>query len=627
MRGRLFIFIFILLPTFFLFGLEAYLGRYDQHSKYLGELRDSLIVTAEAGNGRTEVLDSIISSINNNDFSNAAGCLWSSPTVYNECSVYKAYNIYKSVSDLDLLKGGYRDREDEYIKDFRDNIISKRDSLKSVASFDFEFDYLSDNDIESWSNFNQKISGKRYGFYARAEADLPQSKDLYINGSFEPTISYSNVAPIPGGRFRILAISDSFGAGHGLLSLDDIWAKELESQLNFIEDKYEVVVLAQNGAGYKDFLKWVEGGYIKAIDPDLVLLSYFSNDFNLLYDSDNNLLSDGGLELNGLDKELVFYLRCFEKDDDLLGRGLNKVNKFFPSIYRFYKFSSCGEELAKVDSSELIDKVGVMESYKKVDKIIDVPLFLYKIESRFDSKYDLLAHAAQNDILVELMNDGFVFINNSLKLVPNNDVDCGGIYFRDYENCEGFKSNKFDGHFNRYFNKLHIKSEIASIKEYIDLALSNGSGNRESFLRVNKNEEIIVDYLPNTLFVSNESRDRSFVGLIDGFKYGYGRSSVNFCVPFDRKGVVVNFNKYLTEGKEIKISSEYQGAGLGLVSRGYDKDGRVVFGEAVELKAGGSVTFLGSELVRGLVVLGNNRDCSSNDIDNSEEFLLEIEII
>jgi hypothetical protein len=117
------------------------------------------------------------------------------------------------------------------------------------------------------------------------------------------------------------------------------------------------------------------------------------------------------------------------------------------------------------------------------------------------------------------------------------------------------------------------------------------------------------------------------VGLIDGFKYGYGRSSVNFCVPFDRKGVVVNFNKYLTEGKEIKISSEYQGAGLGLVSRGYDKDGRVVFGEAVELKVGDTVTFLGSELVRGLVVLGNNRDCSSNDIVYSEEFLLEIEII
>ena len=626
MRIRFIVLISLLLPLFFLFGLDTYLGRYDQHSKYLTQLKNTLSETVTTPDGEI-IKDSVISSIKNNDFSNAASCLWSSPKVNKVCSVYKDYNIYKSVSELELLKGGYKDRGDWYIKDFRDNIISKRDSFTTISAFDYKYEYLSDNDIESWANFNSNVSGKRGGFYSPIEVERPEIKDIYTSGGFGPTITYSNVAPISGGRVRILAISDSFGVGMGLMSIDDTWAKELENQLNLIEDKYEIMVLAQNGAGYKDFLKWVEDGYIKAIDPDLILLSYFSNDFNLLYDFGNNILGKDGSKLGELDKELVFYLRCFEREDDLFGRGLKKVNKFFPSIYRFYKFSSCGEELSKVDSSELIDKVGVVGSYEKIDKLIDAPLFLYKIESKFDSNFDLKSHASKIGILDELMKNGYVFINNSLKLVPNNDKDCGGIYFRDYEKCDGFKSNKFDGHFNRYFNKLHVKSEMEAIKNHIDLAISSGSGNRDRFLRVNNNEAIIADYLPNTLFVSNESKGRSLVGLINGFKYDYGRRSSNFCVPFNRKGIVINFNRYLTEGKEIKISSEFQGGGLGLVSRGYDKDGRVVFGEAIELKAGSPVTFIGSELVRGLIVLGNNRDCGSNDIDSSDEFLLDIDII
>ncbi len=610
----------MLLPIFFFFGLESWLGKYDQHSKYLSQLRESLLASGEVENRNSDRISSIISSIDEGDFSKAGECLLVGRAEGGWCKVNTDDDFYKSIAVYDILKGGYKDRAGEYIKDYRENILKKRDG-DGYLPFDFEYNILSYDDLNSWSYFNQSISAKRYSYYSTTQADSALGKNQLVTDNFGPDISYSNVAPIAGGRFRILAISDSFAAGHGLTSMDDTWARELERQLNEIEDKYEVVVLAQNGAGYKEFLGWVNEGYIKSIDPDLVLLSYFNNDFNLLYDFENNLSGGGGgLELKGLDKELVFYLRCFEKEDDLFGRSLKKVNKFLPSTYRFYKFSSCGERLSKFDSSNLIDEVGVVASYKKIDTLIKAPIFLYNITK------DMLSDDQKTEILAEIQKNGLYFINNPSGLRRLNNGMCSIGFIKKLENCEEFIANKFNAHFNRFYNKREIKAEVREIKNKIDLALVNGGGNRDSFLRVNKNEDIIVDYLPNTLFVSNESRDRASVGLLKGVSYGYGRNSENFCVPFDRKGVILNFNQYLTEGKEIKISSEYQGAGLGLVSRGYDSEGKLVYGKAIELKPGSPISFFGSESVRGIVVLSNNKNCSSINLENSDEFLLQVEI-
>jgi hypothetical protein len=164
------------------------------------------------------------------------------------------------------------------------------------------------------------------------------------------------------------------------------------------------------------------------------------------------------------------------------------------------------------------------------------------------------------------------------------------------------------------------------IKNSIDKAFINPKDSVNGVFRLNKSADIIVDYLPNTLFVSN-SKEGSTVALLKEESYGYVFSSENFCVPFDRKGVVLNFNRYLTEGKEIKISSEFQRSGLGLVSRGYDKDGKEVYGEAIDLLPGKPVTFIGSESVRGVVVLSNSKNCGSSDRKKDDEFLLQVEVL
>jgi hypothetical protein len=268
----------------------------------------------------------------------------------------------------------------------------------------------------------------------------------------------------------------------------------------------------------------------------------------------------------------------------------------------------------------LVDKSGVLESYKRIDALINVPTFIYQIEGRQSMSGEKL----RSQILSEISGNGLKVINNSLDVVVNKENGCENIFSIGYQNCEIFRANKFDNHFNRFYNKIHIEGEVGGIKNSIDIALAQSRDKRVSGSRINKSEDLIVDYLPNTLFVSN-SRERSAVGFFKNISYG--RSSENFCVPFDRKGVVLNFNRYLTEGKEIKISSEFQRSGLGLVSRGYDNEGKVVYGEAIELLPGKPVIFIGSESVRGIVVLSNNKNCGSNDRDNKDEFLLEVEVI
>ena len=358
MRIRLYIVMAMLMPVVFLFGLESYLERYDVHTKYLSQLKDTLLKNVAESPPSTAVLANVIANIDDGEFSNAAACLWDSRKD-NMCrgdEFNKTNNSIDVVSNIDILKGEYKDRGEKSIEDFFEKLELKGVSPERELSFDFNYDFISDNDIESWTNFNHKVSNSRYSYYASSIVGRFQGRDDSGNRalpSVGPVINYSKVLPIIGGRVRILAVSDSFGEGVGLMSMDETWARELELQLNLLEDKYEVVVLAQGGAGYKEFLNWVEEGYIEAIDPDLVLFSYFKNDFNLVRDFASNI---NDIKLLGLDKEMVFYLRCFEEDDDLVGMGLKKINKYFPSLYRFYKFSRCSEELSSLDITQLIDK-------------------------------------------------------------------------------------------------------------------------------------------------------------------------------------------------------------------------------------------------------------------------------
>jgi hypothetical protein len=618
MRIRLFIISLILLPIVFLFGLESYLGKYDQHSKYLSQLKDTLLASMKENGNTIESAPVIIAKIESGNFSEAAKCLRAGNAAEEKCREDKSKISYKSISNIDILKGGYEEVSSEYIDNFRDRII-KREFIRSEnLSFDFDYNFISDKDIKPWLKFNQEISKERFSYFTATRVNSGLNKAEYVNGGsvFQPDIFYSNAPPIIGGRIRILAVSDSFGAGDGQLNIDETWPRELETQLNLIEDKYEVVVLAHGGAGYNDFLNWVEEGYVEALAPDLVLLSYFSNDFNLLHDFGGN---NNSFNLLNFDKELLFYLRCFEKEDNLVGKSLKRFDRFYPSIYRYYKFSNCGEKLSRYEDKSLINKIEIINAYNDIDKLIKVPTFLYNIESVLNSQTGYLK------ILEVINKNGFRFINNSVKGVSDNYSACD-INSSNFRTCEDFKVNKFDGHFNRYYNKKHISSQIANIKGNIDKATPNSLDSIDRVLRINKSSDLIVDYLPNTLFVSNSS-EGSKVALIKGESYGYGYGSKNFCVPFDRKGVVLNFNRYITEGKEIRVSSEFQGSGLGLVTRGYDSEGRVVYGKAIELKPGAPITFTGSESVRGVVVLSNNKNCSSNEIDISEEFLFNVEVV
>ena len=639
MKVRLFTLITILLPLLFLFGLDGYLGRYEQHSKYLSKIKERLLESSGDKNNKISNINRIISSMDAGNFKDAAACLRGGYAAEDRCRLDQSNTIYKAISNVDILNGGYKDKSGEYIEDYRENIVINGTGLKILPPFDYDFNFISESDIDSWQRYN-RINHRIYSYYSSFDKPFSNSTSQYINGgsvfgSFgredmayfkfanqilkhEPLIFMSNVSSTNSGRIRVLAISDSFGAGYGLMSIDDTWAKELETQLNEIEDKYEVIVLAQGGAGYNEYLKWIKEGYVEAIDPDIVLVSFFRNDFNLLHDFG----IDNKIETQlGVDEEFVFYLRCFEKEDDFFGRVLKKFNQALPNLYRYYKFRNCGESVSSLNRKGMVNHNDVVSSYKEIGSLIKVPTYLYQIES------SLQLDTAYAETLKSINENGLNFLVNSNSNVLVNNNDCLNAYSINFKTCKEFKANAFDTHFNRFYSKSFIESNIVEIKKRIDRNVGRDFASRERKVIENKSEAVIVDFLPNTLFVSNFDNKRATVGFFKGESYGYGRSSENFCVPFDRRGVILNFNKYLTEGREVKISSEFQRGGLGLVARGYDSQGRVVFGEAIELKAGSPVTFTGSESVRGVVVVSNNKDCGSRSTEIEDEFLLQVEIL
>ena len=574
-------------------------------------------------------IEGIVSNIETGNFSQAAACLRVGGAGGEVCSSLfskKSEENYRKISYLEIFNGRYIDRSAEFIDEFKEKVVKSSSEPVGNFSFDFKYNLISPNDINSWSYFNQSIN-KRIGYFSAGGENSIDKKSIYINGGgvFEPVIFFSNTKPVQGGRVRVLAISDSHGTGAGLESVDDSWAKELEFQLNQIEDRYEVITLAQGGAGYNEYLNWVEEGYIEAIDPDIVLFSYFKNDFYMISNfapNANGESNSEGINFSRLDAQLGFYLRCFEKEDDLLGRGLKRAMKFLPNIYRFYKFSSCSEELATYDNKTNIDVSEVIESFKKIDTLIKVPTYLYQIESNLG-----LDRGNQQLAALDAINkNGITFINKSDNGESSKIMGCDNTFIQGHSNCKEFYANLYDKHFNRHYYKKHLEIHIKEIKNRIDSSITLRAGN-ERYFSGNRGGAIISDYLPSSLFIFNKSDKAAEIGFFDGTKIGLERLSRNFCVPFDRKGVVINFNRYLTEGREIRVSSKFQKEGLALVSRGYDSEGRVIYGEAIELRAGSSVSFSGGESVRGLIVLGNNKDCSSKEIDSSEEFLLEVEVL
>jgi hypothetical protein len=55
------------------------------------------------------------------------------------------------------------------------------------------------------------------------------------------------------------------------------------------------------------------------------------------------------------------------------------------------------------------------------------------------------------------------------------------IYSSNFKNCEIFKANKFDGHFNRYYYKKHIEENIVEIKNRIDSSITKRELKRGEF--------------------------------------------------------------------------------------------------------------------------------------------------
>ncbi len=107
---------------------------------------------------------------------------------------------------------------------------------------------------------------------ARWKEQVPRSAAGYRD--------YDYPAARPEGCYRILAVGDSYTAGHGI-NFDDAYPKRLERYLNYFGNKrrtlYQVLNLGVNGQSTPEEVRLIREK-VAELGPDLVILGYCLND-------------------------------------------------------------------------------------------------------------------------------------------------------------------------------------------------------------------------------------------------------------------------------------------------------------------------------------------------------------
>jgi hypothetical protein len=159
------------------------------------------------------------------------------------------------------------------------------------------------------------------------------------------------------GKFRILALGDSFTFGHGV-EFEESFLTILETSLNLKKDSFEILKCALPGGGPKDYLRFLkQEGY--KYNPDLVMVNFFIG---------NDVITDSYVLANSTKKgnnkapsakgSLVRKIKDFlAKNSQFYGLLVNRI-KNQPRLLKFFVKYGFGLSLGLSDT-------GVLDIMKK----------------------------------------------------------------------------------------------------------------------------------------------------------------------------------------------------------------------------------------------------------------------
>lgn len=580
------ILIFILSFLSILFFSEIAIKYYDSNAKYLENIRSSLLNFEGNDDLESDKNKILLEFLDNNKLDDFAKCLRNSSDRVL-CNRFDGGSVLLN-PDVSLI--------DKYL----DNYDFAQNSVSTISS----------GSLLEVGNNHPDLYARDTSITAKREVKSDNSEKPFEEFLDSPDIIYSNFSDDIDKRLNILVLADSFGVGDGLLNTDETWVRELESELNKIDDRFSFTLAAASGAGYNQYLQWIENGLYDKIKPDMVIISFFENDFDFI---DSVIKNSNSNALSNLDNKLYYYINCFEQDDTFLTKATSFFSSILPNLYRYFKFTNCGDNYSTYDIDNNVNFDDVFKSYQRLDELIDVPLFFY------DLNYDYLSRS--NFIKDKLKKNGFKFLNNNDSLPEYISSVCGSKVI-----CEKLTVNKFNLHYNYKFIKKIIST---SIKDSYDmLTLSGTKADNKNF---NTNSNLIIDFLPRFISIEDRGLKGARVGfmnfnsikpyLTDGESFSYLRNFHPYlCTNFGRPFQIINLNRHLTNNKSFEVVFEKVNNELYIGTLGYSAEGAHIISDLTKIRSGDIMKFNGSESVRSLILISNDKGCYDNQFELGKTF-------
>lgn len=542
--------LFIILFTF-LFSLDFIAKKNDLTVRYYQKLSKDISSFSNKGDYDGEMLNSRLKdNLTKGDYDSFLKCVRVASIFFDNCILGKNSDtgFTKGVTDkIEYLK------VDEYIKNikYQDDYKVKDENLIIEAS-------KKDN-IDGWIRENI-ISSQRKIFLAN---DFKQIEEPIVE-------RISN----KGNPIRILILTDSYGAGNGLVNIEDSWPRQFENMIN--KDKeYEVYLVSHHGAGYMQFNKWMNESILNKVDPDLIIISFYENDF-YFYDHGWDERSKSFAEQ--VNPSSIKFMECLNEKNLSF---FEKLLGFFDSLQRVVRYYQCDirklEDVRGGNPNILVNEI--VEIYSSFKDRSDAPIIFFELDYYMSDE--------GKKIKDNLLKRDFSFFNLEKSAAEVFEYLCND---GNNAGCNSISPNPYDYHYNyRYISELLGRESSNIINKLSILKESSGKINNVT----ERGEDFLIsEVLPSSLFLKNISSNESDVIFINDESINKINSIENesLCTTINREHVRVNFNNRAIDNKFINISSLNQSGPMYIIYAGYNKNKEIEYKSLGLLKFGDNLS-------------------------------------
>ena len=488
--------------------------------------------------------------------------------------------------------------------------------LERVESKDYDYVY-SESDLDNDKNFSTNLVQREGNilnqdmyYYSNQIKDLSFSKLDRVHDYYPSKYKRDSTA------LNILAVSDSYGVGGGLINGNDSWPGVLEMNLLKKGINVEVSKMVKNGADFPDFVEMLSKKNIKILDPDIIVLSLFHNDFS---------------PISWVSKPE--YLRCLSA-----GLGDNFIDRFardkISFVYSLVLSKRCDSQKLENGVKTKGDDKG--QFYINLDS--DPLAIWYK-----DTMKEIIKNAEGRPVIIQPLfngdNDSYHNIKEVLEylrsigfIIPEVDITELDGFAKYLGAKKVFSLYPVDTHYSRMINNQLSKMSFDEIIKVLE------KDKKYKFSKIDlSNTPTIVATTPRTfisdvnlqlqyergetpLYISKLSPELLRGGLTEG-----DTIDEVLCTQNNRASVRVYLNqlKHSEESLSVEIkSSESQIAVAGIY---YSPEGEDLFTTIEILKPGDTTSFSFSRKIIGLLFGAPMSGCAVEELWTMPSFIAKLE--